>query len=72
MASEEERFFQMPERFLEKLDECMSINDANRLSKSFEEAVSTSWDLFALFHLNISPGTVENIREERGRPSQVF
>ena len=62
----------MPEKLREKLDSCMTEYDANCLAKSFHEAVSISWDIFAQSHLNISPETVENIREEKERPAQVF
>ena len=70
--SDDERFFHMPEKFREKLDDSMTEHDALCLVKSFDEVVSTSWDLFASSHLNISPEIVEKIREEKERPAQVF
>ena len=62
----------MPEKFKEKLDDSMTYNDTFWLVKSFDESDSTSWDHFASSHLNISPEKVENIREEKERPAQVF
>ena len=71
MASGNHSLFEIPSEFQTKLRNCMTVNDANRLSKALEEAVTTSWDLFGQFHLNLSPGTIENIREERGRSARV-
>ena len=71
MASGDEGLFQKPNRFLGHLQTCMTPNDGNRLAKAFEDAISTSWEVFGQFYLNLSLGDVENIREERGRVAQV-
>ena len=55
----------MPSSYRDMLDTYVPPRDVPHIAKCFEDTISTSWDLIGELYMELSPGDVENIRQEQ-------